>query len=66
MNNPERLGLVLIAYKDDKTEAMIKAIVALSGMTVPIEEIEKNRAEDFANRQAIWDGCVAEGKCQND
>lgn len=68
---PELFGQIIIAYKEEKTEtaeieAMIRAIVEASSITEPIEEIEKSRASDYAERVAIWDACVAESKCSND
>ncbi len=69
--NNDRLGQVIIAYKNDKTDdaentALIKAIVTLTGADTTIEAIKQARAEDLTNRQAIWDACVAEGKCKKD
>lgn len=69
--NNDRLGQVIIAYKNDKTDdaentALIKAIVTLTGADTTVEAIKQARAEDLDKRQAIWDACVAEGKCKND
>lgn len=55
----DRVGQVIIAYKEDKTpqaeeEALIKAIVSLTGADTTPVEVEKSRAEDLANRVAIW------------
>lgn len=67
--NNDRLGEVIIAYKNDKTDdaentALIKAIVTLTGADTTVEAIKQARAEDLAERQAIWDSCVVEGKCK--
>jgi len=69
--NNDRLGQVIIAYKNDKTNdsentALIKAIVTLTGADTTIDAIKLTRAEDLAKRQSIWDTCVAEGKCKKD
>lgn len=69
--NNDRLGQIIIAYKNEKTveaenEALVKAIVSLTGADTTVEAIKLARAEDLAKRQAIWDACVAEGKCKND
>jgi hypothetical protein len=69
--NNERAGQVIIAYKNDKTEtieneALIKAIVTLTGADTTPEAIQQARDEDYAKRQAIWDACVTDGKCKND
>ena len=68
--NNERVGEVIIAYKNNKTDdaenaALIKAIVSLTGADTTVEAIQHARDEDFAKRQAIWDACVADGKCKN-
>jgi hypothetical protein len=67
--NNDRLGQVIIAYKNDKTEeitnaALINAIVTLTGADTTPEAIQQARDTDLAKRQAIWDACVAEGKCK--
>jgi len=69
--NNERVGQVIIAYKTDKTEAvendaLIKAIVSLTGADTTVEAIKQARDEDLSKRQAIWNTCVSEGKCKND
>ncbi len=69
--NNERVGQVIIAYKTDKTEAtendaLIKAIVSLTGADTTVEAIKQARAEDLSKRQAIWNACVSEGKCKNE
>lgn len=66
-----RVGQIIIAYKADKTPeaevaAMTQAIVKLLAIGAPIAEIEAARAEDLTKRQAIWDACVADGKCPKD
>ena len=35
---------------------------ARPGVDAPIEKIEKTRDADLAQRQAIWDACMASGK----
>lgn len=69
--NNDRFGQVIIAYKNDKTDdaenaALIKAIVSLTGADTTVDAIKQARNEDLTNRQAIWDACVAEGKCKKD
>ena len=59
-------GQIIIAYKGDKTEAaeheaLVIAVVALTGANSTTAEIEQARKEDFARRKAIWDKCVADG-----
>jgi hypothetical protein len=68
---PEAPGEVIIAYKTDKTleaeqDALIRAIVTLTGADTTPEAVEKSRQDDFNNRVAVWDACVAEGKCQKE
>ena len=63
-------GQIIIAYKNAKTDdienaALIKAIVSLTGADTTVEAIQHARDEDFAKRQAIWNACVADGKCKN-
>ncbi len=67
--NNDRVGQVIIAYKNDKTDdaenaALIKAIVSLIGADTTVEAIQQARNEDLAKRQEIWDACVADGKCK--
>ncbi len=69
--NNERVGQVIIAYKNEKTDdaenaALIKAIVSLTGADTTVEAIQQARNEDLAKRKAIWDACVADGKCKKD
>ena len=67
VNPPNRtMGQIIIAYKGDKTEAaeheaLVIAVVALTGANSTTAEIEQARKEDFARRKAIWDKCVADG-----
>ena len=68
---PEAPGEVIIAYKTDKTpeaeqDALIRAIVTLTAADTTPEAVEKSRQDDFNNRVAVWDACVAEGKCQKE
>ena len=65
-NPGQIIGQVIIAYKGDKTEAaeheaLVIAVVALTGANSTTAEIEQARKEDFARRKAIWDKCVADG-----
>ena len=67
----DRFGQIIIAYKNDKTDdaenvALIKAIVSLTGADTTVDAIKQARNDDLANRQAIWDACVAESKCKKD
>ena len=67
----ERFGQVIIAYKTEKTDAtekdaLIKAIVSLTGADTTPEAVQQSRNEDFTKRQALWDACVAEDKCKKD
>jgi CO dehydrogenase/acetyl-CoA synthase alpha subunit len=62
-------GEILIAYKVDKTpqaehEALVKAIVTLTGADTTPEAVQQSRQGDFEKRVALWDACVADGKCQ--
>ncbi|VVD30964.1 hypothetical protein [Paraburkholderia dioscoreae] len=64
-------GEIVIAYKTDKTpqaeqEALIKAIVSATGADTTPEAIEQSRKDDFQKRVAMWDACVADGKCQKE
>jgi hypothetical protein len=70
---PDRLGQIIIAYKQAKTteienKLMINAILVLASVGADLEEIEKNRAADFDNRQSIWSNCSAWNKpeCRTD
>ena len=65
-NPGQIIGQIIIAYKDEKTEAaeheaLVIAVVALTGANSTTAEIEQARKEDFARRKAIWDKCVADG-----
>lgn len=67
----DRVGQVIIAYKEGKTpeaeqDAIIRAIVSLTGADTTPEEVEKSRAEDFANRLTIWNTCLADPVCKHD
>ena len=64
-------GQLIIAYKNDKTEAsenaaLVQSLVSLTGSDTNIEAIKQSKDEDFQHRQAIWDACVSEGKCKKD
>ncbi len=65
-NPGQIMGQIIIAYKGDKTEAaeheaLVIAVVALTGANSTTAEIEQARKNDFARRKAIWDKCVADG-----
>lgn len=69
--SPVRVGQVIIAYKNDKTEeaeksALVKAIISLAGADTTVDEVKKSWEEDRARRQAIWDECVALDKCKKE
>lgn len=58
-NQPDRVGQVIIAYKNGKTPeaeqtALIQAIVTLAGADTTPEAVEQARAEDLAQRKKIW------------
>lgn len=64
--SPDRYGQIVIAYKEEKTQAseesaLTLAIVALTAANSSTADIEKARAEDFAQRKEIWNQCVSEG-----
>ncbi|CAE6842367.1 hypothetical protein [Paraburkholderia aspalathi] len=68
---PDTPGEIIIAYKTDKTpqaeqDALIKAIVSVTGADTTPEAVQKSRQGDFEKRVAIWDACVADGKCQKE
>ncbi|ANB78012.1 hypothetical protein AYM40_37245 (plasmid) [Paraburkholderia phytofirmans OLGA172] len=68
---PDAPGEIIIAYKADKTpqaeqDALIKAIVSVTGADTTPEAVEQSRQRDFEKRVAIWDACVADGKCQKE
>lgn len=63
------IGEVVIAYRGLRTPqseeaALVMAIVSLTGADTTPAEVEQTRAEELADRQAIWDACVAAGRCQ--
>jgi hypothetical protein len=67
----DRVGQIIIGYKVDRTpqieaEAMALAILSVSGLDTTPDQVAAARADDLAARQAVWDACVAEGKCKND
>lgn len=67
----DRVGQVIIAYKEGKTpeaeqDAIIRAIVSLTGADTTPEEVEKSRADDLANRLTIWNTCLADPTCKHD
>jgi hypothetical protein len=64
-------GQIIIAYKTEKTpaienEALAIAIGSTLGFDTTKEATLAARAADLADRQAIWDKCVADGKCKNE
>ncbi len=65
--SPDIIGQLIIAYKGEHTqeaenEAMVKAIVSLTGADTTLPAIQQARSDDLARRQSIWDACVAEGR----
>lgn len=63
------VGQIIIAYKGEKTpqaeaEAMAAAARAVVGVDRSLEDVEKARADDYNRRVAIWNECVAAGKCK--
>ncbi len=65
------VGQIIIAYKTEKTpaienEALAIAIGSTLGFDTTKEATLAARAADLADRQAIWDKCVADGKCKED
>ncbi len=66
---PDTVGQIIIAYKVNKTdqvesEALGTAIAATAGFDTTPDDIIKARQADQAARQAIWNECVASGKCK--
>lgn len=64
------VGQIIIAYKGEKTPhaeeaAMAVAARALVGVDRSLEDVEKARTEDYSRRVAIWNECVATGKCKD-
>jgi hypothetical protein len=64
----DRVGQIIIAYRGEKSaeaerEALAKAIVTAVGADTTVDQVEAARVVDRADRQAIWDRCVASGKC---
>ncbi len=63
---PDRVGQIVIAYKNGKTQdaeegALIQAVYLLTAAGSSTAEIEKARQENFQLRKSIWASCVAEG-----
>ncbi|MCX4151019.1 MULTISPECIES: hypothetical protein [Paraburkholderia] len=68
---PDIQGEILIAYRGDKTadaerDALVRAIVTLTGADTTPAAVEQSRHADFEKRVAIWDACVTSGKCQKE
>ena len=66
----DRVGQIIIAYREDKTpqaeeEALIKAIISLTGADTTPGEVEKSRADDLASRVAIWNACITDPTCKH-
>ena len=64
-------GQIIIAYKADKTEAIENEALAIGigstlGFDTTKEAVLVARAADLADRQVIWDKCVADGKCKDE
>lgn len=65
---PDTPGQIVIAYKVPKTPeieqaALIQAIVTLTGADTTPEAVEQARQDDFTQRVAIWNACVAAHQC---
>ena len=63
---PDRVGQIVIAYKNGKTQeaeeaALIQAVYLLTAAGSSTAEIEKARQENLQLRKNIWASCVAEG-----
>lgn len=68
---PDTPGEIIIAYRTERTpqaeqDALIKAIVSVAGADTTPEAVKQSRQQDFEKRVAIWDACVADGKCQKE
>lgn len=66
----DHIGQIIIAYRGEKTEskevdALSRAIVTASGADSTLDDIQAAQTKDQANRQAVWDACVASGACNN-
>ncbi len=64
---PDRIGQIVIAYKNGKTPeaeegALIQAVYLLTAANSTTDEVEKARQENLQLRKSIWATCVAEGK----
>ena len=69
--NGNIVGQIIIAYKTEKTqaaedEALAIGLASTLGFDTTKEATMASRAADLADRQAIWDKCVADGKCKNE
>jgi len=65
------IGQIIIAYRGEKTaesedRALAKAIVSVSGADSSLDAIKTAQAKDLADRQALWDACVAAKECVAD
>lgn len=64
---PDRVGQIVIAYKNGKTleaeeGALIQAVYLLTAAGSSTGEVEKARQENLQLRKSIWASCVAEGQ----
>lgn len=64
----DRVGQIIIAYKNDKTSeaadaALAMAIVTVSGADTTPEQVVAARQQDFDNRVRIWGICESRGTC---
>lgn len=64
---PDRVGQIVIAYKNGKTQeaeegALIQAVYLLTAAGSSTGEVEKARQENLQLRKSIWASCVAEGQ----
>jgi hypothetical protein len=63
---PDRMGQIVIAYKNRKTQeaeegALIQAVYLLTAAGSSTAEIETARQENLQLRKSIWASCVTEG-----
>ncbi len=66
--NQDRAGQVVIVYKREKTpqieeDALVEAVLALSGAKQTPEAISSARQQDFQERSSMWRACVNAGEC---
>lgn len=64
----DRVGQIIIAYKNDKTPeaadaALAMAIVTASGADTTPDQVVAARQQDFDNRVRVWGLCQSRGAC---